>query len=203
MKQRYSPFGFTLAELLIALAILGVIATFTIPKILDSGSSAGYNAKAKEAVSTVSQAYQLYKMNNTPNADTSCGDLTPYMNYVTVITNGIIDTSHSNLGTDPCSELNNHPCLLLHNGAMLRYKATGSGGFGGTGLTNAFWFAIDPDGKVTSTTTTNGPAKTLPFWLYYNGRVKDVGNIDPNTVTEAGNYNPNPAGVPDWFSWSN
>ncbi|MCE3236975.1 MAG: hypothetical protein K0Q50_3167, partial [Vampirovibrio sp.] len=34
-KMRYrSVSGFTLAELLISLAILGVIATFTIPKIL-------------------------------------------------------------------------------------------------------------------------------------------------------------------------
>ncbi len=42
------PFkGFTLAELLMALAILGVIATFTIPKILGAQQSSSSNAKAK------------------------------------------------------------------------------------------------------------------------------------------------------------
>ena len=54
--------GFTLAELLIALAILGVIATFTIPKILDSGTDSKRNAIAKEIAATVSGAYQNYKI---------------------------------------------------------------------------------------------------------------------------------------------
>ena len=41
--QRQQP-GFTLAELLIALVTLGVIATFTIPKILDSSSDSKLDA---------------------------------------------------------------------------------------------------------------------------------------------------------------
>lgn len=36
MPRQPGYFGFTLAELLIALGILGVIATFTIPKILSA-----------------------------------------------------------------------------------------------------------------------------------------------------------------------
>lgn len=50
--------GFTLAELLIALSILGVIATFTIPKVLQSQQNGKYNTMAKEAIATISQAYQ-------------------------------------------------------------------------------------------------------------------------------------------------
>lgn len=42
--------GFTLAELLIALTILGVIATFTIPKILTAQQASTYNAIAKETM---------------------------------------------------------------------------------------------------------------------------------------------------------
>jgi prepilin-type N-terminal cleavage/methylation domain-containing protein len=40
--------GFTLAELLIALALLGIIASFTIPKVLESSTNAKYKAMAKE-----------------------------------------------------------------------------------------------------------------------------------------------------------
>ncbi|MBL8031855.1 MAG: prepilin-type N-terminal cleavage/methylation domain-containing protein [Candidatus Doudnabacteria bacterium] len=45
--------GFTLAELLIALVILGVIATFTIPKVLYANQNTKYNAIAKEAMGTI------------------------------------------------------------------------------------------------------------------------------------------------------
>lgn len=74
--------GFTLAELLISLAILGVIATFTIPKILSSQQNGQYNAEAKEVASMISGAYQAYSLNNTVSGSTTLGALTPYMNYV-------------------------------------------------------------------------------------------------------------------------
>ena len=45
--------GFTLSELLIALGILGVIATFTIPKILNSQANSQKTAVFKEAIATV------------------------------------------------------------------------------------------------------------------------------------------------------
>lgn len=48
--------AFTLAELLIALGILGVIATFTIPKVLQSQTDARFKVSAKEAVGVVSTA---------------------------------------------------------------------------------------------------------------------------------------------------
>lgn len=51
-KQRYP--GFTLAELLISLAILGVIATFTIPKILLANQQAQRLSVFKETLSSIS-----------------------------------------------------------------------------------------------------------------------------------------------------
>ena len=50
------PQGFTLAELLIALTILGVIAIFTIPKVLQSQQDTRYSAAAKEVATQGSQA---------------------------------------------------------------------------------------------------------------------------------------------------
>jgi len=72
--------GFTLAELLISLLIVGEIATFSIPKIINAQQNTVYNAKAKEALSSVAAAYNTYKMSNTVSVNTRFGDLTSYLN---------------------------------------------------------------------------------------------------------------------------
>ena len=56
--------GFTLAEVLIALAILGVIAAYTIPNVITSSNNEGFNSKAKEAMGMISDAYLRYKQAN-------------------------------------------------------------------------------------------------------------------------------------------
>jgi prepilin-type N-terminal cleavage/methylation domain-containing protein len=49
--------GFTLAELLIALTVLGVIASFTIPKILTSNNAVTEKSKWKEVYGAIAQVY--------------------------------------------------------------------------------------------------------------------------------------------------
>lgn len=107
--------AFTLAELLIALAILGVIATFTIPKVLASQTSAKYKAIGKEAAAMVSQALEVYKSEHTVDQNTRFGDLTQYMNYVD--TTSIVDY----VPTETTRDCSIHECLKLHSGAILWY----------------------------------------------------------------------------------
>lgn len=52
--------GFTLSELLIALGILGIIAAFSIPKILNTQRDNRYNASAHEVAAAIGEAYSLY-----------------------------------------------------------------------------------------------------------------------------------------------
>ncbi|MCE3235965.1 MAG: hypothetical protein K0Q50_2145 [Vampirovibrio sp.] len=59
MPQARYP-GFTLAELLISLSILGIIATFTIPKLLMNQRVSAYNASAHESAASISGAYQQH-----------------------------------------------------------------------------------------------------------------------------------------------
>jgi len=188
--------GFTLAELLIALSILGVIATFTIPKILQSTSDQTDNSIAKEAVSMVSQAYQAYRLSNTVTSATGFSDLTPYMNYVTVDTlNTVVIDRAYNDTTTACSST--YPCLRLHNGARILYTPADT--FGGTGALNSIYFYLDPDGVSNPSTT--GPGKSVLFFMYYSGRVTTYGTILSNTIAGGGTYNPVPTADPPWFNW--
>jgi prepilin-type N-terminal cleavage/methylation domain-containing protein len=189
-------FGFTLAELLIALAILGEIATFTIPKILTSQQSAASRAKAKEAAGMIAETYQLYKMNNTVTSSTTPLAIVQYMNYVRLETNSQIDfmPGNSSINCDSGS-----PCVVLHNGGLLYAQNWVS--FGGTNATNAVEFVFDPDG-VYSGTTADGPSKSVQFILYYNGALTTRAQVRPNTCDSF--TCPFPAAPtidPSWFSW--
>ena len=198
--------GFTLAELLIALLILGVIATFTIPKVLQSQQSNEWNSAAKEAISMISGAYQAYQSGNTATGVTTMGDLTPYMNYVAIDTTSDIDRNYSVAGSAPCNGGGTeHICLRLHSGALMRLWKPAC--FFSNGSLNAMVFMYDPDGKLTSTDAF-GDGKRLTFYLYFNGRISDIGNITPNTTTATSSAciatstsQPDPTLVPPWFSW--
>jgi prepilin-type N-terminal cleavage/methylation domain-containing protein len=185
--------GFTLAELLIALAILGVIATFTIPKVLQAQQDGKWKSMAKESAATVSEAFQLYKLKNGVNGSVSSADLMPYINYVAWDTVGTIDDDPANT-TINCSN-GWERCLKMHNGGTLRLISIS---FGGTATTNAIGFGFDPDGKVTG----GGNGKMVNFTIYYDGLLTSVANRRNNTYTASGGpYGPNPAQDPDWFSW--
>lgn len=186
---RRGVIAFTLAELLIALAILGVIATFTIPKVLQSQTDGRYNSIAKETAGTLSAAYQAYSLNNTPSASTSMGDLTPFMNYVKVDTTTTVDDING--GAAQLCGSAGAVCIQLHNGAIMWYWNYVN--FGGTGTTNAMFTHLDPDGSVTGN-------KAINFYVYLSGKIRSEGEIEPNTVVGGnGTKNPNPANNPSWW----
>lgn len=182
--------GFTLAELLICLAILGEIATFTIPKIISAQQNTQKNAITKEAFATVSAAFQSYSLNSQLTSSTSILSLTPYMNYVRVDTTSTIDGSPNDSATYSCAS---RTCLKLHNGSILAFGTVGS--FGGTNTTNMQWFLLDPDGS------SQGNASSIWGVLYYNGRVTTWGTMAPNSYDGGGGpYSPGNYD-PSWFSW--
>ncbi len=149
-KLRYNT-GFTLAELLIALAILGVIATFTIPKVLNSSTSGQNSAITKEAMSMVSGAFSSEQTENGITNTTTTAALTKFMNYIA------LDTATSTSDYD-CASLQ---CLKLHNGGILVYDDGQD--FDTADETHYLTFNIDPDG--------DGSEPWGSFVLYGNGRI--------------------------------
>ena len=173
--------GFTLAELLISLAILGVIATFTIPKILSAAGNGQNTAIAKEAASMIAGAYSTYALNNTVSSSTTAGQLTPYMNYVAV------DSTNSyNFGSACTATIQ---CLKLHNGGILRMNINNA--FRDITSTSSTYFNLDPDGA--------GPQTPATFVLFYNGRLSTAGQAGATwTQTADTSFTPDPAYIQNW-----
>lgn len=152
--------GFTLAELLISLAILGIIATFTIPKVITSMNNSQNKAIAKEAASMVSGAFSAYQLNNTITSSTKGSDLTQFMNYVTLDTSTNYSAGANQTGTALQACTATLPCLKLHNGGVMQYDTVMT--MGGTAASNAVYFNVDPDGA--------GTQGAISYVLFSNGR---------------------------------
>jgi prepilin-type N-terminal cleavage/methylation domain-containing protein len=179
--------GFTLAELLIALAILGVIATFTIPKVLTSTGTAQFKAVAKETASIISGAYQDYAMNyavSTSMAPTIAG-LLANVNYVSTSTAATAATGLPAACTATT-------CVVLHNGAIMQWATTNT--FGGT--TGYLAFNVDPDGTKSASTT-----DIVSFGLFYNGALKDQANLGSATQGGTALTLSSNTTNPSWFNW--
>ncbi len=187
--------GFTLAELLICLAIIAEIATFTIPKILTAQQNGKFNALAKEAMGSISQAFQLYTTQNAITASTYPEEfLSPYLGYVSIDTTGSIDNSPGASGATLTCNSANSKCYRLAGGSILRATSCA---FGGTTSQYAARVTFDPDGVVTST------QDSLVFYVYATGRITTKANVDDNTLGggTCGATWPSPTADPSWFSW--
>jgi prepilin-type N-terminal cleavage/methylation domain-containing protein len=193
-NQRQS--GFTLAELLLVLACLGVIAAFTIPKVLQSQQDTKFKSIAKEAAGTVSSAYMQLKLRGLHDTNTKLGSITPYMNYVTLDTSAATIDLYQGASNRACNI--GYHCLKLHNGAMMMYS---DASFGDVTDNRGLYFYIDPDGVDSGTTT--GPGKSVLFFIYYDGKLRSRNNVIANTTDSTGNtYNPGTTYDPPWFDWN-
>ena len=187
-----SNLGFTLAELLIALVLLSLIAIFTIPKILQAEQDGKYNAMGKEAVSTVAQAYAMARQQGKPPITMAPTDLIQYLNYVRTVTTAIDDVE--GYGALDCASPQ-FTCVKLHNGGVLWMDSTDT--FGGNTINHAIYTIFDADGTHNGSIT--GRGKALEIVQYYNGRVTTGESMDPGTLLYG--VAQTPGQDPAWFLW--
>lgn len=110
--------AFTLAELLIALAILGVIATFTIPKVLNSQVDTKRKAILREIVASVNEAgYQGYIKGEILSGYNG-SYIMEHLNAVKLCANAQTDGCFSQNATEAAWE-RAEPGMILHNGASV------------------------------------------------------------------------------------
>jgi len=156
-------FGFTLAELLIVLGIIGVIAALTMPTLLSNTQGAQYKAAYKKALSVLSQAVVLnvalddYNFADTTVTGTATTDQSVYtifknrMNVVKTTSSAIGYTINTNGSTTFTQEASNYT-LFFNDGIVLSFPTTSTGctvetTLGGTGFTKACRGFIDVNGQ--------------------------------------------------------
>jgi len=178
-KKLITAFGFTLAELLIALMILGEIATFTIPKILTTQQSQRFNAIVKEDLASLAAAHQLLYASGQLNSGLTSGAFSQYLNYVSIDTSSSIDDAYGYAGSQTCTA--SQPCAKLANGSIIMFPNCT---FGGTGAnSNVVETFIDPDGRVTNGGGATTDGKAVRAFVYYSGRTVSWSGVASGTAS--------------------
>lgn len=71
LNRKYYKMAFTLAEVLLVLAVIGIVAALTIPTLIQKTGNDQIVAKLKKEYSSISQAYQLIANENSGSIESS------------------------------------------------------------------------------------------------------------------------------------
>jgi prepilin-type N-terminal cleavage/methylation domain-containing protein len=212
--------GFSIAEVLIGLALMAVLATFAISKIFNSNNNnTEYRNKVliQETAHAVEAAYAKYRLNNNPTAATTFADVTPYINYIKVDTTAkTIDEDPPSVATIACNGFVGAACLLMPNGVYILYSSSPTAAFADTSNKHALWIQVDPNGRADHAGQADGANKGVQLKVYFDGKVRSRANqlVDSCNNASAGVACPSGAGrvmaggdddpVPDpyWFNWN-
>ncbi len=166
--------GFSLTELLVGVLLLGVIASFTIPKVLTNQKNQQRNSFTKEAMVTLTDMMAVYK--GALKTSTGMEQLRQGLNAHRTTEAKFIEGNANLLN---CS-MPQFACLQLPNGTAMGYTLPSR--FGGTKPNNAILIYFDPDG-LSNSHVGIGPYDGVNLYLYTDGivRVGGTNSLRPNT----------------------
>ena len=211
--------GFTLAEMLIALALIGIIAALLIPKLLGSTNGNAKRASVLQSAMAITQAFAQYSADDSApgiSASTSAASLMRYFNYMEIIPTGSLDgTEAAGPGTEVSWDCSTQiTCLKMHSGGYLGFWNGGFGNANNPGAPtvgkptdlNSIWLLVDTDGSPSINGKASDSNNSVWLVLYPTGKIKSWSTIDPGTtyINNVGALTaavPLPLSDPDWFTW--
>lgn len=106
MKNKLSNMGFTLAEVLITLGIIGIVAALTIPELINNYKAERYRTKFLKTYSTLQQVFKQMQSDDVSLDPASYPYSRPfYRTFKNYITGGVVDCGRldgQNIRTSPC-----------------------------------------------------------------------------------------------------
>lgn len=178
--------GFTLAEVLITLGIIGVVAAMTLPTLIANVNSAKYRSQFKKTLSTVNQAVKL----NESRYDFNFSSCTQVCNYHSV---SPVDQFADSWAT-PCAIFNSNLAGATRMGLATNVKCNGVECYNLWNVNHninrdiAVWqladgsiFGVAANGIGSISDCTLGPGETInASWFEQNNRWYCMGFIDVN-----------------------
>lgn len=184
-------FGFTLAEVLITLAIIGVVAAITIPSLMNSFKEQAIKSKLKEGFSIISRATNQMAFDNGGNLigtfSTGVDLKNNYTKYLSVSKS--CDSGNGKCwpssvfyknGTNSWASESDVPSIILNNGFAIGFthvgteyfntSCTGKAGF----LTNSVCYVVYLDINGLKGSKIWG-TDIFAFWVLQDGKVIPVG----------------------------
>lgn len=126
--------GFTLAEVLITLGIIGVVAAMTIPTLMNQTSQAEFKTGFKKIISTLNQAITMnvalddsdfHVLSASTTANTSIyGMFTARMNTIAVDTTASTNTSIDPSGVSALLKATDNYAIFFNDGMVLAWPST-------------------------------------------------------------------------------
>ncbi len=144
MKKRY---GFTLAEVLITLGIIGVVASMTIPTLMNQTSGAEFKSGFKKLVSTLNQAVTMnVALNSEDFSNLSGTDMTHTQSTFYMLSQRMNVIESSNAGDAFGSMAGTGNYTLFFNDGMAVSFPTGAASCAAAGATNCM-MVVDVNGR--------------------------------------------------------
>ena len=133
-------FGFTLAEVLITLVIIGVIAAMTIPTLMNNTNQQEFRVGMKKAISALNQAMSLnYALEGTTVGDTNLSTIAQVRDNLFKKRMSIVSTGTTNTNFASIASVTPDTNGIFYTADGMRF---GIGGFNsaGVGSSNDEWY---------------------------------------------------------------